>query len=217
MSEFTKGEWELEEVKMKTITNIEDVEQIILGLGDNNQVISLGLLDDDLAQIQKELSLKQATLGWEKTRLGSEQAAIGRKQIELCIIQAERTRKRRAQEREAAKNMKNSNSEEGEGTCETCAWAEVDYGPFYERDEDNDVIIHTGFQTTCQCPYLKSMNVTDDGIHRTLDEISKDMEKLLRGAYEAGKGETRVISKQALCKWLRNNREKIEKMLNEDE
>lgn len=52
---------------------------------------------------------------------------------------------------------------------------------------------------------------------RTLDEISKDMGKLLREAYEAGKEETRVISKRAFCEWLRNNREKIEKMLNEEE
>ena len=52
---------------------------------------------------------------------------------------------------------------------------------------------------------------------RTLDEISKDMGKLLREAYEVGKEETRVISKRAFCEWLRNNREKIEKMLNEEE
>lgn len=51
----------------------------------------------------------------------------------------------------------------------------------------------------------------------TLDEISKDMQRLLRKAYEVGKEETRVISKREFREWLRNNREKIKKILNEEE
>ena len=64
---------------------------------------------------------------------------------------------------------------------------------------------------------IKELLARIDGEERTLDEISKDMKKLLREAYKAGKEETRVISKRAFCEWLRNNREKIEKMLNEEE
>ena len=63
----------------------------------------------------------------------------------------------------------------------------------------------------------KALLARIDGEKRTLDEIFKDMGKLLCEAHEVEKGETRVISKQAFCEWLRNNREKIEKMLNEEE
>lgn len=114
---------------------------------------TINMSDDDLAQKQRELAREQA-------ELGRKQAELGRKQAEIGRLQAARARE---QVREAVKNMKNSSGENKQRDCGTCAWAEVKKGPFRERDEDNTVIICTGVQTTCKCPYPKSLNI-DDGV-----------------------------------------------------